>query len=289
MGDSAGKLADAFHFLRLEQLVLEGAFARDVAHVENDAGLPFCPAHHQRIGIDVEFAQPQRGLHLAGHLRRLAVANGLRARAAGAIRTEYLAGLADQRHPVRKELLHGGIGPDDLQVRVQHRDAVLHAGKDVFEEIALLGQPGLGFPAAPGAFGGFDGAVHGNSQAPQMLLHHVVRRAQPHGFRRALFADGARHENERNVPFGFPGPLQRVRAAIPRQAVVGNDHVHVALGQFALEILRLRHDDDVEIQMVAAEHVLHEHGIEGAVFQMEDFQLPDRFCRRRSRWRGFRI
>ena len=58
-----------------------------------------------------------------------------------------------------------------------------------------------------------------------MTLHDVIVRPGLHGLDRDIFADGARHEDERQIPVASPQERQRIASAEPRHREIRDHHV----------------------------------------------------------------
>ena len=151
VGDAAGQQADGFHFLRLDEPLLQQLALGDIAHVFDHPG-QFAVPVEEREGMQFQpaplaiVADQRHDVHLGSALAQRP--NG-RADAAGFLASVIglVTLLAGQGQLVGVPSVHGLVDLQDVQVAVQDADPVLDAVENRRQESLALLQLALGLLA----------------------------------------------------------------------------------------------------------------------------------------------
>jgi hypothetical protein len=124
-------------------------------------------------------------------------------------------------------------------------------------------------------------ALHGRDEAGEVLLHHVVARPGLHRFHRGFLADGAGHEDERDVPARLSEHAQGIDAAEARHPEVGQHGVPLVRAQRLPQAFQVLHAPEARLEAAAPKHV---HGQPRVVLGVLHHQQADR----RAHWAALR-
>ena len=100
----------------------------------------------------------------------------------------------------------------------------------------------------------------------EVPLHDVVVCAALHRTHRRIFADGARHEDERQVGIARAQQPQRRRAAEARHRVIGDREIECARGEGTLEALWGIDAFEHDVVAATSQRPHHKRGIVLGVF-----------------------
>ena len=114
------------------------------------------------------------------------------------------------------------------------------------------------------------GPLHRGREPLHAVLEHVIVSAGMERLDRAVLADVAGNENERDFGPDFPRDLQRLGAVELAEGKIRQDKVEVSATDFLTERLARGDEGDFGLGPLLPEEQTHEFGIAGIVFQVEN-------------------
>ena len=141
-----------------------------------------------------------------------------------------------------------------------------------FQVLVGLPQFLLGLPAGPLLLDLQKDPLHRLAQPVEAVLHDVILPSARQNFDGAVFADGARHQDEGGVGAALSRLGQGQGAVVAGKIVVGKDQVRAKPVQAVDEILLPRHHPRREVKPRLFQLELNELRIGRVVFQHENMQ-----------------
>ena len=234
MRHPAGELADRLQLLGVPVLFLQLAPRGDVPERPDASIIPARLVPHRRMMVFQHPAVHQHDLLLADFVRmRLDVGQPVRELFRilhpGRDLLEHPGVILIAGHGVRQveHLLEARIFNDGFTPVVQHQDAVEGGIHQRFKKRRAPAQLILRPPVFRARARFAQGPAHHRAEAFQAVLQHIIRRAGAEAFHRALFPDGARNNDERNVETARLQQRHGPRGRKLRQGVIRKNHVQM--------------------------------------------------------------